>query len=56
MAQILFQAFEKYYAANVCLKKIIAMDSIPDETVRQWAVSLREEIPLRIQERADGRA
>ena len=52
-AQILSQEFEKYGAANTCLKKIIAMETLPDESIRQWAATLHEEILQHIQERAD---
>jgi hypothetical protein len=52
-AQILFEGFTQYSAANACLKKIIAMETLPDESIRQWATTLREEILQHIQKRAD---
>jgi hypothetical protein len=52
-AQILFEGFEKYSAANVCLNRIIALEPAPDAKLLEWAVSLREDILLRIRERAE---
>ncbi|MCI5223258.1 MAG: hypothetical protein D3924_11435 [Candidatus Electrothrix sp. AR4] len=55
-AEILFQGFEQYSAANACLNKIIAMEPIPDEKLLQWAISLREEILKKIRKRAEKHA
>ena len=52
-AQILFEGFAEYSAANTCLRQIIAMEPPPDEKLLNWAKSLREDILLRIRERAE---
>ncbi|WLE95784.1 MAG: hypothetical protein QTN59_13990 [Candidatus Electrothrix communis] len=52
-AQILFEGFAQYSAANACLSKIIDRDPAPDDKFLLWASALREEILERIRERAE---
>jgi uncharacterized protein HemY len=43
-AQILWEGFANYTAATACLKKVILMQSMPDETIRRWSQHLLKEI------------
>ena len=52
-AQILYEGFSKYSAANVCLSRILAMNPAPEDKLLHWAASLQEEILVRIRERAE---
>ncbi|MCI5191995.1 MAG: hypothetical protein D3915_02545 [Candidatus Electrothrix sp. AU1_5] len=49
-AQLLI-GFERYNAAYVCLNKLIAIKNpVPDEKLRNWAITLREKVLKRIRE------
>ncbi len=39
-AQILCDGFADYPAAAACLRKVIAMKSVKDETIRRWSQNL----------------
>ena len=52
-AQILWEGFEYYAGAKVCLKKIIDMESIKDDPISRWASSLFNEITLQMKKRSD---
>ncbi len=43
-AQILCEGYCKYIEATRCLKKVIRMEELPDETIRTWSRTLLEEI------------
>ena len=52
-AQILYEGFSRYSAANACLSRILAMNPAPDDKLLYWAASLQEKIRERIRERAE---
>lgn len=43
-AQILVEGHSNYTAAAACLKQVIQMGPLKDETLRRWSQSLLEEI------------
>ena len=43
-AQILCEGFADYPSAAVCLRKVVEMQSIKDETIRQWSQNLLRDI------------
>ena len=43
-AQILWEGFANYTAATACLKKVVQMKPMQDETIRRWSQTLLKEI------------
>ncbi|MFH2011996.1 MAG: tetratricopeptide repeat protein [Pseudomonadota bacterium] len=52
-AQILWEGFENYAGAKVCLKKVIDMESIKDDPIRRWASNLSDEITFQMKKSTD---
>ncbi len=47
-AQILSEGFANNIAAKDCLKKLIRLESVPNETTRQWAKGMLEDIDMKL--------